>query len=133
MKALHRTGVFLLCAALLNLSLLTGCATLGRSADAGAAPLTPEQQAYVERLRATPPEDLTIEEIAYLEMVEQQRRTRIAKQQADDVRTIRRLMVIGSAVGLFSIAVSGLLLVTSDSGGDDSSSRPYREPPAPPQ
>ena len=122
MKALHRTGVFLLCAALLNLSLLTGCATLGRSADAGAAPLTPEQQAYVERLRATPPEDLTIEEIAYLEMVEQQRRTRIAKQQADDVRTIRRLTVIGFVASLIGLVGMGTVVANTDSDGGSSGS-----------
>ena len=121
----------LLAAALLNLTFLTGCASaggasggtnLGNERDAPTERplprLTPDQRAYIRELRAKPPEDLTAREIAYLEMIASQRHAAIAEEQADDVSTIKTLMVVSFALGLAS-SVVGVLVASSASGDAD--------------
>ena len=83
--------------ALLLLTLSTGCATSGLGGPRTTPPPQAEevtsQEAYVEHLRRQPQDQLTEEEIAYLEMVAEEK-------QAGHLQTIQSVMVASVVISL---------------------------------
>jgi type IV pilus biogenesis protein CpaD/CtpE len=116
MRTAHRYFVLLLCASLLNLTLLAGCATTGGPAGSAGDDMDTPQRAqtvdekYVQRLLEKPPEELTAEEIAYLEMVEE-------RKQSQSLSTMTALMAGG--LGLTVLGTIIAIAVGSSGGGDN--------------
>ena len=113
MRKAKRCIILLLCGALINLSLLTGCASTGPPVGSkGEGMSNPqremtEKEEYIQRLKSKPPQELTAEEIAYLELVAEQK-------QARSQSTIAAFTVAGVGVGV----LASIILIAFASGSD---------------